>query len=105
MAALKQMQRRCKPDGVVLLLEHGRPSSRGTWLGSTFDAWLAGVLDQGARAHAKKWGCVWNRDIERIVEQSGLVVDELEVYNFGTTYMVVGRPDPALAGENVSAVW
>ena len=49
----------CKPDGRILLLEHGRAG----W------DWLNGILDRGERKHLRKWGCQWNRDIESIVAQ------------------------------------
>ncbi|KAI5278423.1 hypothetical protein KEM52_004693, partial [Ascosphaera acerosa] len=48
--------------GRILLLEHGR----GDW------AWLNRVLDDLAPAHADKHGCWWNRDIDRVVRESGL---------------------------------
>ena len=49
----------CRPDGRILLLEHGRAG----W------DWLDGILDRGERKHLRKWGCQWNRDIQAIVAQ------------------------------------
>lgn len=83
--ALREMQRVCRPDGRVLLLEHGASSY----------AWLSGVLDRFADLHAQKWGCHWNRDILRIVDQAGLQVETVHRFHFGTTYYIVARPRPA----------
>lgn len=55
----QEMARVCKPDGRILLLEHGRASAD----------WLNGILDKGEQRHLKKWGCQWNRDIEDLVAQ------------------------------------
>ncbi|OQR81860.1 hypothetical protein THRCLA_11331, partial [Thraustotheca clavata] len=48
---LQEMQRVCKQNGKILLLEHGR---------SHYD-WLSYVLDKFAAKHAERWGCLWNR--------------------------------------------
>ena len=50
------------------------------------------VLDRTAIDHAKKHGCLWNRDMEAIVEESGLEVVHLERSSFGTHYFFVLRP-------------
>ena len=81
--ALRQMQRCCKPGGKVLLLEHGRSAS---W------QWLSDILDRDAPAHAAKWGCIWNRDIAAIAKESGLAIEYMSTWHFGTTYYIVGRP-------------
>ncbi len=46
-AVLKELQRVCKPDGKILLLEHGRSK---TW------QWLSNYLDKTAQRHAENWG-------------------------------------------------
>ena len=48
----------------------------------------------GAQAHAAKWGCVYNRDIDAIVAESGLRVLRRHTFHFGTTYAIVGAPAP-----------
>lgn len=68
--------------GRVLLLEHGR-SEHG---------WVNTILDNLASLHADRHGCWWNRDIGRIVEESGLEVVEIQRYHLGTTWRVVLRP-------------
>ena len=82
-AVLKELKRVCKADGKILLLEHGRSN--------TF-AGLSSYLDKHAERHAMNWGCVWNRDIATIVESSGLELEKLDTWHFGTTYYIVCRP-------------
>ncbi len=82
-AVLKELKRVCKADGKILLLEHGRSRS---FVG------LSSYLDKHSERHAMNWGCVWNRDIANIVESSGLEVDKLDTWHFGTTYYIVCRP-------------
>jgi methyltransferase OMS1 len=79
-AVLKELERVCKPDGKILMLEHGRSK--------TFD-WITKYLDKNAERHAKNWGCVWNRDLDRIVEESGLQLERIHTWHFGTTYYMV----------------
>ena len=68
--------------GQILLLEHGR----------SHYAWLNDILDSLAKTHAMKHGCWWNRDIKKIVEESGLEVVTLKRYHFGTTWWIELRP-------------
>lgn len=82
-AVLKELQRVCKPDGRILLLEHGRSKN---WEG------LSNYLDKYAERHASNWGCVWNRDLDRIIQDAGLEIEKLDTWHFGTTYYVVCRP-------------
>lgn len=80
---LKEMARVCKPNGKILLLEHGR--SKG------WDS-LTQFLDKHAERHAKNWGCVWNRDLDAILNEAGLRVVIKDKWHFGTTYYIVARP-------------
>lgn len=80
---LKELQSVCKDDGKILLLEHGRSKK--------FDG-LSNYLDKYAERHAKNWGCVWNRDLDDIVEKAGLEIERLDTWHFGTTYYIVCRP-------------
>lgn len=82
-AVLRELQRVCKPDGKILLLEHGRSHK--------YEG-LTNYLDKHAERHAKNWGCCWNRNIIKIVSDSGLVLDKLDTWHFGTTYYAVCRP-------------
>jgi methyltransferase OMS1 len=81
---LKELQRVCKPDGKILLLEHGRSK--------TF-AGLSDYLDKYAERHAKNWGCVWNRDISQIVESSNAIVERFDYWHFGTTCYITLKPN------------
>jgi methyltransferase OMS1 len=80
---LTNLEKVTKEDGgQILLLEHGR---------SHYE-WINGLLDKTAPAHADEHGCFWNKDIGKIVEESGLEVVNLKRYNFGTTWWIELRP-------------
>ena len=57
---LQEMSRACKPEGQILLLEHGVGTS----------PWINNILHNGAEQHLKHWGCQGDRDIEGIVQQA-----------------------------------
>jgi methyltransferase OMS1 len=69
-----------RPGGRILLLEHGK---------SHYD-WLNVILTKSAPGHAARYGCWWNRDIGKIVEESGLEVVEIRRpwWFLGTTWWV-----------------
>ena len=69
-------------EGRILLLEHGRSGYR-------FVNW---VLDKSAARHANKHGCWPNRDVRKVLEESGLVVEKIKVSQFGTLYYMEARP-------------
>jgi methyltransferase OMS1 len=69
-------------NGRILLLEHGK---------GTLDL-VNNYLDGLAARHAREFGCVWNKDIGRIVEESGLDVVKMERKHFGTTWWIELRP-------------
>lgn len=91
---LKELQRVCKPDGKILLLEHGRSKK--------YEG-LTNYLDKNAERHASNWGCVWNRDLDQIIDDAGLVVEKLDTWHFGTTYYVVTRPSAKIKMEKKDA--
>ena len=67
-----------------MLLEHGRGVS----------GLINRFLDDGAKMHAAHYGCWWNKDIAEVIKESGLVVERMKRYNFGTTWEIVLRPAP-----------
>lgn len=86
---LKNLGESVEDDGRILLLEHGR----GTW------NWLNQVLDGLAPRHAIEFGCIWNKDIGKIVEDSGLEIVKMKRKHFGTTWWIELRPRRHEAAE------
>lgn len=62
-AALREMARVCRPEGRILLLEHGR-SDRPR---------IARWQDRRADRHARTAGCHWNREPLELVRAAGLL--------------------------------
>jgi methyltransferase OMS1 len=89
-AVLQEMARVCKPDGKILLLEHGRSKS---WQS------LSDYLDKNAERHAKNWGCVWNRDLDELLKKAPLNLSRVDTWHFGTTYYIVCRPNKKMDEE------
>jgi methyltransferase OMS1 len=84
---LANMAARVQPDtGRIILLEHGR----GLW------DWMNNRLDKSAPKHFQKFGCWWNRDIEKLVREAEQTVPGLEVvklerplwFQWGTTMLI-----------------
>jgi ubiquinone/menaquinone biosynthesis C-methylase UbiE len=80
--ALREMARVCKPDGRILLLEHGR--SDRPWLGRLQDRW--------ATRHAEELGCQWNREPLDLVRLAGLRLEQNRRYFFGIFHTIAARP-------------
>jgi ubiquinone/menaquinone biosynthesis C-methylase UbiE len=80
--ALREMSRVCKPEGNLVLIEHGR----GTW------GRINWYLDKWAPRHANSWGCWWNRDMRRYMRLAGIKTVTREEKHFGTTHYVVAKP-------------
>lgn len=79
-------------EGRILLLEHGR----GRW------GWLNNILDKLAEGHARAYGCWWNRDLEKIVGESGLeVVEFVTSWKDGGTvaWIELKKPKPKPKNE------
>jgi len=72
-AALREMARVVKPDGEILLLEHGRSSAK----------WLAELQDRRAESHYRKAGCRWNQEVEDLVTAAGLEIIEVRRKTLG----------------------
>ncbi|KAK3303307.1 uncharacterized protein B0T15DRAFT_539807 [Chaetomium strumarium] len=100
---LANMAAKVQPDtGRIILLEHGRG----------FYDWVNKKLDAYAPAHFQKFGCWWNRDIERLVWNAAQTVPGLEVVEvkrpgrlqFGTTLWIELRvKSPQTGGDGEKA--
>lgn len=86
---LRNLSTSIEENGRILLLEHGR----GTW------SWLNNILDGLAPRHALEFGCVWNKDIGQIIEDSGLEIVKMKRRHFGTTWWIELRPRRRDAAE------
>jgi ubiquinone/menaquinone biosynthesis C-methylase UbiE len=80
--ALREMARVCRPDGRILLVEHGR--SRVTWIARFQDARADGQFN----AHA----CRWNQDTVTLVRMAGLRVVEAQTRLFGILHSIEAAP-------------
>ena len=78
-------------NGKLLLMEHGR----------SYYGWMNWMLDKAAAKHADKNGCWFNRDVGRILKESGLVIDKAERSQFGTLWYVEARPGVRSRGISV----
>ncbi|EAA31061.1 hypothetical protein GE21DRAFT_8734 [Neurospora crassa] len=87
LALLQNMAGVVKPDtGRIILLEHGKGWS--DWINEKLDAW--------APQHFSRYGCWWNRDIEKLVKEAEQKVPGLEIvkierpgfFQAGTTVLV-----------------
>lgn len=85
-AVLSEAQRVCKPDGTVLLLEHGASSYR----------WLRTYQAKSSHKHYQKWGCMYDRDINSIVEESGLRIVSSKLWHLGTTHVIIAKPNKSV---------
>lgn len=61
-AALGEMERVRRPDGRILLLEHGRSNV----------GWLGRLQDRREETHAEQLGCHWNREPLDLLHRAGL---------------------------------
>jgi ubiquinone/menaquinone biosynthesis C-methylase UbiE len=80
--ALGEMARVCRPDGRILLLEHGR---------SDWEV-LARWQDRSADRHAKRLGCHWNRQPLELLRQAGLTIRSGRRTCWGMLHVLVLSP-------------
>jgi ubiquinone/menaquinone biosynthesis C-methylase UbiE len=81
-AALRERGSVCRPEGQILLLEHGRSQQ----------PWLARLQDRRADRHAKHLGCQWNREPLLLVRQARLQVVDSRRYFLGIFHLIRARP-------------
>lgn len=82
-AALREMERVCKPDGMIRLVEHGRSDVGAI---ARFQEWRAD-------AHYAKSGCRWTQEPSEVVKAAGLSVRETTTGLFGTITTFEITPD------------
>lgn len=81
-AALREMRRVCKPDGQILLLEHGHSSLE----------WMARNQDRKAEAHFRNHaGCRWNQDPLELVKASGMKIGSVRRAMLGVFYAIEAK--------------
>lgn len=82
-AALREMNRVCKPDGTIRLVEHGRSDVEPF---ARFQEWRAD-------AHYAQNGCRWTQEPREVVEAAELSVKETTTRLFGTITTFEITPD------------
>jgi ubiquinone/menaquinone biosynthesis C-methylase UbiE len=80
--ALDEMARVCKPDGRILLVEHGRSRVK----------WIARLQDRFAHGQFNAHACRWNQDSLVLVKASGLRVVEAKTRLFGILHAIEAAP-------------
>lgn len=81
-AVLREIGRVVKPDGRILLLEHGRSSWR-------LFSWLQ---DRTAHRHFEGSGCRWNQEPLDLVQTAGLTVIDHKRSFFGVFHTIKAQP-------------
>lgn len=79
-AALRSIARVIRPTGRLLLLEHSRSQSPGL-------GWYQDMTAGPVAAMGK--GCVWNQDVPKLLEESGLRMEHAEEYLGGLIVSIV----------------
>jgi ubiquinone/menaquinone biosynthesis C-methylase UbiE len=78
--ALQEMQRVCRPGGLILLLEHGHSSL----------PWLANYQDRQVLQHYQQnAGCRWNQDPLDLVKAAGLKILHSKRFGLGMFHAIV----------------
>jgi ubiquinone/menaquinone biosynthesis C-methylase UbiE len=81
--ALREMKRVCRPDGLILLLEHGHSSV----------SWLANFQDRQVLQHYQQnAGCRWNQDPLDLIQSAGIKVLKSRRSVLGIFYSITAIP-------------
>ena len=80
--ALAEMARVTKPQGRILLLEHGRSRHRG----------ISWVLDRLEAVSVQRHGCHPNRNVVALAQAAGLIVLRPERHAAGLIHVIRARP-------------
>ncbi len=81
-AALREMARVCKPEGRILLLEHGRSNWK----------LLGRYQDRKAHQHYAHMGCRWNQEPLELVQAAGLSVTRAQRHLAGVGHTIEACP-------------
>lgn len=81
-AALQEMKRVCRPNGRILLVEHGRSQV----------AWFGRYQDRTVHKHIAQAGCRWNQDPQVVVQAAGLNILSAKRHFFGVFHAIVVSP-------------
>jgi len=73
-AALREMDRVCKPEGTIRLVEHGESNVRP----------IAKYQEWRADAHYAETGCRWTQEPSEVVSEAGLEIRDSTTGLFGT---------------------
>lgn len=79
---LDKLNRWCKPDGTILLMEHGISSN---FLVSTAQKALNPLI-------YRIYGCHQTRDIMGLIRESGICIDRVESYSLNMVHLIWARP-------------
>lgn len=80
--ALQEMQRVCKPEGQILLIEHG--CSSWEWLGRYQDNTVHQQIEQG--------GCRWNQEPQELIKKAGLNILSADRTFLGVFHTMIVSP-------------
>ena len=83
--ALQEIRRVCKPNGKILLIEHGRSSWE--WVGKYQDRHVHQQIEQG--------GCRWNQEPQELVKEAGLKIVQSERSLLGIFHTIKASPGKA----------
>jgi ubiquinone/menaquinone biosynthesis C-methylase UbiE len=81
--AVREMTRVCRPEGKILLLEHGRSDRE----------WLGRWQDRHADKFATPLGCHWNREPLHLVRKAGLKVNRARRVFLGIFHQIEAEPE------------
>jgi ubiquinone/menaquinone biosynthesis C-methylase UbiE len=81
--ALHEMKRVCRPDGLILLLEHGHSSV----------SWIASFQDRNVLQHYhQNAGCRWNQDPLDLIQSVGIKILKSKRAVWGIFHSIEATP-------------
>ncbi len=86
--ALHEMERVCKSDGRILLIEHGRSSWK----------WLGRYQDNHVNEQIELGGCRWNQEPQQLVKEAGLKILHADRRLAGIFHTMVLSPREIVRG-------